>query len=73
MLKRELYTECLEMAKYFPILTILGPRQAGKSTLAKVCFPDKPRVNLEKIDVRQFAEQDPNAFLAQYIASSKIQ
>jgi predicted AAA+ superfamily ATPase len=47
-------------------VTVLGPRQSGKTTLCRMVFPDKPYVNLEQPDVRDFAQQDPKAFLAQY-------
>ena len=63
MVKREIEKKCLELAKKFPVLTITGPRQSGKTTLAKKLFPDKPYINLELPDVRQLALDDPRAFL----------
>lgn len=56
----------LERATLYPVVTVLGPRQSGKTTLCRMAFPDKPYVNLEQPDVREFAQQDPKAFLAQY-------
>ncbi len=50
----------------YPIVTITGPRQSGKTTLAKATFPDKPYSNLENPVTRQFAEEDPVAFLNQF-------
>jgi predicted AAA+ superfamily ATPase len=50
----------------YPVVTVLGPRQSGKTTLCQMAFPDKPYVNLEQPDVREFAQQDPKAFLAQF-------
>lgn len=50
----------------YPVLTITGPRQSGKTTLCRKVFTDKPYVNLELPDVRQFAIDDPRGFLAQY-------
>jgi predicted AAA+ superfamily ATPase len=50
----------------FPIVTITGPRQSGKTTLARAVHADKPYVSLEDLDVRQFALEDPRAFLARY-------
>ena len=52
-------------AKY-PIITITGPRQSGKTTLAQQTFPEKPYTNLENPVVRQFAIEDPIGFLNQY-------
>lgn len=52
--------------KQYPVIAIIGPRQAGKSTLAKYLFPEKPYVSLEDLDQRQFATEDPRAFLAQF-------
>jgi predicted AAA+ superfamily ATPase len=49
-----------------PIVTILGPRQSGKTTLAKTLFPRKPYVNFEELDVRMQALEDPRAFLHRY-------
>ncbi|MFH1982056.1 MAG: ATP-binding protein [Pseudomonadota bacterium] len=52
-------------AKY-PVLTLTGPRQSGKTTLCKKAFAHKPYANLESPDVRQFAIDDPRGFLAQF-------
>jgi len=56
----------LQRATLYPVVTVLGPRQSGKTTLCRMAFPDKPYVNLEQPDVREFAHQDPQAFLAQF-------
>lgn len=50
----------------FPIVTITGPRQSGKSTLARVIFADKPYVSLEDPDIRLAARDDPRAFLERF-------
>ena len=65
-IKRQAETVLLERAKAYPVVTVLGPRQSGKTTLCRIAFPDKPYVNLEQPDVREFAQQDPQAFLTQY-------
>ena len=52
-------------AKY-PVVTITGPRQSGKTTLARATFADRPYANLENPVTRQFAQEDPVAFLNQY-------
>ena len=66
LFKRQLSTELIDMAKSYPIVTITGPRQSGKTTLSKTCFPKKPYVNLEAPDIRAFAQKDPKGFLGQY-------
>jgi len=48
------------------VITVTGPRQSGKTTLARNAFPDKPYANLENPVVRQFAIEDPVGFLNQY-------
>jgi uncharacterized protein len=50
--------------KGFPIVTITGPRQSGKTTLVRAIFPDKPYFSLEDPDIRQLAMDDPRGFLA---------
>ena len=54
------------LAGKYPVVTITGPRQSGKTTLCRKVFPDKPYANLESPDIRQFAIDDPRGFLAQY-------
>jgi predicted AAA+ superfamily ATPase len=54
------------LARGFPVLALTGPRQSGKTTLARATFPDKPYVSLENPDERDFAEQDPRRFLARF-------
>ena len=66
MLTRETAKILTEKAAHYPILAITGPRQAGKSTLAKMVFPKKPYCNLEALDQREFAKQDPRRFLSQF-------
>jgi len=52
----------------YPIVTISGPRQSGKTTLAKKCLPEYGYVNLEDADSAEFARSDPKGFLRQYPA-----
>lgn len=66
MFYRIMQKELENAAKKLPIVTLLGPRQSGKTTLVKQTFPDKPYVNLESIHVRELATSDPVAFLEQY-------
>ena len=55
-----------EASHYFPVISVTGPRQSGKSTLLKHLFPDIPRYSLKDVNVREFAEHDPVAFLHQH-------
>lgn len=66
MIKRILSTKILKTSKVAPIIGIVGPRQSGKTTLAKEVFPNYTYVNLEQPDTRQYAQNDPKAFLDQY-------
>lgn len=55
-----------QLAQVFPVVSLIGPRQSGKTTLAKLTFPDYTYVSLEDLDNRHYAESDPRAFLSQY-------
>ena len=50
----------------YPVVTVTGPRQSGKTTLCKALFANKPYVSLEPLDVRAFAAEDPRGFLDSY-------
>lgn len=52
-----------EAARYFPVTTVTGPRQAGKSTLLRHMYPDVPYESMEDPDVRLSASEDPRGFL----------
>ena len=64
MIKRDISKLVGEMAGYYPVVTIMGPRQSGKTTLAKALFPGYVYFNLESSHVRDAALSDPRAFLA---------
>lgn len=66
MITRKLKEKLLELATYYPVVAVTGPRQAGKTTLCRATFPDKPYVSLESLDFREFARSDPRGFLAEY-------
>ncbi len=65
MIQRHLTRELLESAREYPVVTVLGPRESGKTTLVRATFPDKPYFCLEYPDLRAAAEVDPRGFLAQ--------
>ncbi len=66
MFKRALEPVLLKLAEQYPVVTILGPRQSGKTTLSKICFPKKPYVNLEEPDTRDFILSDPRRFFQEH-------
>ncbi len=65
-IRRNIEPEILDRAKFYPVITITGPRQSGKTTLAKHLFNKLPYYSLEDPDIRFFAENDPRAFLKQF-------
>ena len=60
------------LAREFKIVAIIGPRQAGKTTLARMVFPETPFVSLEAPDDLRFAQEDPRRFLSQFPAGAVI-
>jgi hypothetical protein len=66
MLDRHLSTALQRLAASFPVVTVTGPRQSGKTTLSRSVFPDKPYVSLEDPAERAFAQEDPRGFLARF-------
>lgn len=64
MIERELAGTIKEIAGFYPVVTIMGPRQSGKTTLAKALFPHHTYCNLESSHIRDAALADPRAFLA---------
>jgi len=66
MIKRDLIKKLHSTAKTFPVAAIIGPRQSGKTTLAKMAFPHKPYVSMEDLDMREYALNDPRGFLSDY-------
>jgi predicted AAA+ superfamily ATPase len=66
MINRTLTAQLLEAAAQYPVVTITGPRQSGKTTCCHLSFPDLPYCNLEDPDTRQYALSDPRGFLGQF-------
>ncbi len=66
MYERTLQSSLISLAKQYPVVSVMGPRQSGKSTLVRNAFHEKPYVNLEEPDTRLLAQTDPRSFLNQF-------
>jgi predicted AAA+ superfamily ATPase len=72
MIPRNLSSELKKLSGQYPVVTLTGPRQSGKTTLVKAVFPDWRYVSLEEPDVREFALTDPRGFIAAYSENTII-
>jgi predicted AAA+ superfamily ATPase len=72
MIPRHASATLQRLATGFPVLAITGPRQSGKTTLARSLFSDKAYVSLENPEEREFAETDPKRFLARFTAGAVL-
>ncbi|MBI3211101.1 MAG: ATP-binding protein [Simkania negevensis] len=66
MFQRAIESELKALATQYPVVTVIGPRQSGKTTLVQHAFPGKPYINLEGPDIKALALEDPRGFLAEY-------
>ena len=66
MIKRAISQKILDLSEKFPVITVTGPRQSGKTTLLRNLFGDMFYSSLENPETRMFAIQDPKGFLQQY-------
>ncbi len=66
MIKRKIAATVARYTSSYPAVTVLGPRQAGKSTLVKTLFPSYSYANLEFAETRELAESDATAFFSLY-------
>lgn len=66
MIPRDAEKTLHRLQRGFPVLCITGPRQSGKTTLARVAFPDKPYLSLEDPDIARLAREDPRGLLDTY-------
>ena len=66
LIKRNISEKVLTYASQYPVVTITGPRQSGKTTLSKMIFPQKAYISLEDVDERLFAKEDPRGFLNRF-------
>jgi len=70
MVPRALTPRLRAAARKFPVVTVTGPRQSGKTTLCRAVFPDKSYVSLEAPDIREYARTDPRGFLGDHRAGA---
>ncbi len=72
VIKRTITQHLISLAQQFPAVAVMGPRQSGKTTLAKATFPDYAYVSLEDIDRRLLAQEDPRGFLLSFEQSKGV-
>lgn len=66
MIKRLITKHLIRLAKQYPVITLTGPRQSGKTTLCKNIFPSYKYINMEDLMIRNYANDDPRGFLQQF-------
>lgn len=71
-ISRRIQPTLLDLAGSFPVVTVTGPRQAGKTTLCRMAFPDKLYRSLEDPDERRYAVEDPRGFLSEIEAGAVL-
>lgn len=72
MIARHLTPKLHHLAEGFPVITLTGPRQSGKTTLVKSAFPNHAYISLENIDTMTAALEDPRRFLAAHAEQGVI-
>lgn len=63
---RAMSASIVEAANFFPVVTLTGPRQSGKSTLLRHLYANLPYFSMEDPDIRMMVKDDPRGFLSQY-------
>jgi hypothetical protein len=66
MIPRDSEQTIRTLLRGFPVITLTGARQSGKTTLARAVFPDRPYASLEDPDIRRLAQDDPRSFLDRF-------
>jgi uncharacterized protein len=66
MFRRNLETSIRIYSSQYPVVAIVGPRQSGKTTLARYMFPGHKYLSMENLDIRHMAQDDPRGFLDDY-------
>lgn len=72
LIQRDIHSELARLAGQYPVITIIGPRQSGKTTLSRMAFPGKPYVSLEQLSLRDYALLDPQGFLNDYAKDGAV-
>ena len=72
MIPRLLSATLKTQSREFPVVTLTGPRQSGKTTLVRTVFPKHAYCTLEELDVRQAAKDDPRGFLKSFCRAGHI-
>ncbi|MCY4170778.1 MAG: ATP-binding protein [Bacteroidetes bacterium] len=72
MIHRDVTEKLIHVAQKFPVITVTGPRQSGKTTLCRSIFADHAYVNLENLNHQNFALDDPLGFLSQFTEGAVI-
>ena len=63
MIQRNLASQLELLSRQYPVVTVTGPRQSGKTTLVRAVLPDWAYVSLETPDVREYVLRDPRGFI----------
>lgn len=71
-IKRQMADKCQELARHFPVITVTGPRQSGKTTMLREIFPSHFYLLLEETHQQEFANTDPIGFLDQFGADADL-
>ena len=66
MIDRTAKAALLRLASQFPVVGVTGPRQSGKSTLAKAAFPEKRYVTFDDVTMRELAQSNPSDFISAF-------
>lgn len=66
LIDRDLAGALHERLRHYPVVTVTGPRQSGKTTLCRTVLHDRPYISLEGMDTRAYARDDPRGFLEEY-------
>ena len=72
MIHRTLASTLKHLTTQYPVVTVTGPRQSGKTTLVRAAFPEWRYVSLEEPDMREYATRDPRGFIADYPAGAIV-
>ena len=72
LIRRQASKELRELARQYPVVVVVVPRQPGNTTLCRATFPKLPYISLEDPDQRRFATEDPRGLLEQYATGALL-